>query len=116
MIEKIGVGIDIVDIRHFAKIPYSSRPKFYTKIFHESEIDYCLRFKNSAPHFAAKFAVKEAVQKSIKEKIGMLEIKTTHKNSKPHVLLTKKLPYKFTISLSHDGNVAVAVVISERSS
>lgn len=114
MIEKIGIGIDIVDIAQFEKIPHSLRPKFYTKIFHKSEIDYCLKFKNPFPHFAGKFAVKEAVQKSLKYKIGMLEIKTIHTNSKPGVILIKKLPYKFIVSLSHDKNMAVAVVIAER--
>lgn len=114
MIEKIGIGIDIVDISQFEKIPYLLRPKFYARIFHKSEINYCLRFKNPYSHFAGKFAIKEAVQKSIKERIGMLEIKTAHKSSKPRIILIKKLPYKFIVSLSHDKDVAIAVVISEQ--
>ena len=112
MIEKIGIGIDIVDINQFEKIPYSSKSKFYRRIFHKSEINYCLKFKNPSSHFAGKFAIKEAVQKSVKQKIGMLDIKTFHKNSKPNVLV-EKLPYKFIVSLSHDKDMAVAVVISE---
>ena len=60
-----GIGIDIVDINKFKKITYSSKPHFYEKLFLKSEIDYCLRFKNSAERFAGKFAAKEAVLKSV---------------------------------------------------
>ena len=69
-----GIGIDIVDIKKFKKITYSSKPHFYEKLFLKSEIDYCLRFKNSAERFAGKFAVKEAVIKSLNYKIKLLGI------------------------------------------
>ena len=115
MIEKFGIGIDLVDINEFKKIPYSTKPKFYEKIFHKSEIDFCLKYKNSAEHFAGKFALKEAVKKSVNEKISMLDIVTSHSNSKPTInLLVNNKKYKFLASISHEKQFAVGAVISEK--
>jgi len=115
MIEKMGIGIDIVTIDQFTKIPYTKKPAFYEKIFLPLEIQYCLKFKNPYQHFAGKFAIKEAVKKSINEQISMLSIITSHINSKPKVLLVNKIrrKYRFLVSVSHEKNFAVAVVISE---
>jgi len=111
----LGIGIDIVDIQRFRKISYSSNPGFYKKIFIPSEIKYCRKFKDPYPHFAGKFAVKESVIKAINEPVHMLKIETIHVNSKPAVKLRGKLEnrYRFLTSLSHDKNIAIAVVISE---
>ena len=114
MLENIGIGIDISDVEKFRQIPYKSKPGFYKKIFTQSEIRYCLKFKNYYEHFAGKFAIKEAVKKSIHDRISMLDIETNHKNSKPHVMI-KKLnnKYSFGVSVSHENNLAIAVVLSE---
>lgn len=116
MIEKLGIGIDIVDIDQFKKIPYSKKPNFYKKIFLSSEIKYCLKYKNSYEHFAGKFALKEAVKKAVNEHILMLDIETLHSNSKPVVKLRDKWKkkYKFLASISHEKQFAVGIVISEK--
>jgi holo-[acyl-carrier protein] synthase len=116
MIEKLGIGIDLVDCRQFKKIPYSSKSDFYKKLFLDSEIKYCLKYKNSYEHFAGKFAIKEAVKKAIDDKISMLDIETSHSDFKPTVILNGKLAmqYRFLVSLSHEKNMAIAVVISEK--
>lgn len=117
MIEKFGIGIDIVDITRFEKIPYSKKPGFYEKIFLPSEIQYCLKYKNSNERFAGKFAIKEAVKKSINVDISLLKIKTSHYHDKPQVeILDKKLnKFKFICSISHDGKFAIGIVLSEKS-
>jgi len=114
MIERFGVGIDITTINRFKKLPYSTNQKFYKKIFQLSEINYCLKFKNSAEHFAGKFAIKEAVKKSISEDIEFLDIHISHYRFKPKIILLKKRPYKFIASISHDDNLAIAIVMSEK--
>lgn len=115
MIGNFGIGIDIVEVKRFRKIPYSSKPNFYKKIFLQSEINYCVRFKNQYEHFAGKFAVKEAVKKSINEPISLLDIETLHLDSKPSIELKNKLKkkYQFLVSISHEKNIAVAVVIAK---
>ncbi len=116
MIEKLGIGIDITDMDQFKKIPYSEKPNFYKKIFLPSEIKYCLKYKNAYEHFAGKFALKEAVKKSINEHISMLDIETSHSNSKPVVNLRGKWQkrYKFLASISHEKKFAVGMIISEK--
>ena len=116
MIESSGVGIDIVEVDRFKKKKYEKNKIFYKKIFVCSEINYCLKFKNSAERFAAKFAIKEAVIKSIFEKIHFIDIEIIYKNAKPGInlrnLLQKK--YNFLVSVSHEKDFAVAIVISEK--
>lgn len=116
MIEKLGIGIDITDTKQFKRIKYSSKPAFYKNLFLDSEIKYCLKFKNSYEHFAGKFAVKEAVKKALNKPISMLDIETSHSSLKPTVKLTGKLgrKYKFLVSLSHEKNLAIGIVISEK--
>lgn len=114
MIENIGIGIDIVDVNRFHKIPYNAKKKFYEKIFLPSEIKYCLDFKNSAVHFAGKFAAKEAVKKSISETIDIRDIEIVNVSSVPKIKLKKKLPYRFNVSITHENDFAIAIVISEK--
>ena len=107
-----NIGIDIVDIDRFRKKEYGKNKIFSEKIFSKSEIKYCLSFKNKSEHFAGKFAIKEAVKKSIKEKISFTEIVTSHNNSKPKIILKKKLNYRFLVSISHEKDFAIAMVIA----
>src|SRR5438309_7940811 len=116
MIEKFGIGIDIVDVTAFENIPYYSKREFYKKIFLPSEIKYCLKYKNPYERFAGKFAIKEAVKKSISENVSSLQILVSHSNSKPKVDLLRenKENYVFIASISHDKKLAVGVVIAEK--
>ena len=116
MLDKFGIGIDIIKISRFKNKPYLSNKNFYQKIFCDSEIKYCLRYKNHAPHFSGKYAVKEALIKSVNEKISFHEINTSYKNSKPIVKIKNPLDkkYNFIISISHESDFAIAVVISEK--
>ena len=111
MIENMGIGIDIVPVNQFRQKQYSKNIAFYQKIFSSNEIDYCLKFNDPYPHFAGKFAIKEAVLKSISEKIPLLDIETSHLSSKPLIELKQK-PYKFLASISNEMDIAVGVVIS----
>lgn len=113
MLEKIGIGIDIVNINRFKKKPFEKNKNFYKKIFHDAEIQYCLNKKNSTESFATKFAIKESVIKSIGKEINLLDIMTEHENLKPIAYLLNDLTYKFLVSVSHESSYAIAVVISE---
>ena len=115
MIEKFGIGIDITSIQRFKKKPFKTNESFYKRIFSKAEIRYCLKFKNPYERFAGKFALKEALIKSVDRKIRFSEIETSHLKSKPVIKLIKsKEKYNFLASLSHETDFAVAVVISEQ--
>ena len=112
-IENLGIGTDIIKIDRFKNKPYSKNQMFYKKLFLMSEIKYCLKFKNSAIHFAGKFAIKEAVKKSIYQNISFLDIETYYLTSKPKIKLKKNLGYNFLVSMSHEKEFAIATVVSK---
>ena len=107
-----NIGIDLVEINRFKNKKFNRNITFYKKIFLKSEIEYCTKFKSPYEHFAGKFAIKEAVKKSINEKISFKEIVTSHNLSKPQVILKKKLNYNFLVSVSHERDFAIAMVIA----
>ena len=110
----LGVGTDIVDINRFKKRPLKNNSSFYKKIFSDSEIKYCQKFRSPHEHFAGKFAIKESVIKAISEKISFIDISTTHNKSKPKILLKNELKDKYTFlaSVSHEKNYAISFVIA----
>ena len=114
MIDSVSVGIDIVDINRFRNLTLKKNPKFFEKIFSKSELTYCLKFKNSYEHFAGKFAVKECVRKCIGKNVRFIDIITSHKNSGPQVMIKNKPEYDFRVSISHEKNIAIAVVVCEK--
>ena len=113
MLQKFGIGIDIVRVKLFEDKPYFAHKRFYEKIFSGSEIKYCLKHKNNAIHFSGKFAVKESIKKSISKNVNFLDIETYHLNSKPKVKLKHNQNYEFLVSISHEKEFAIATVISE---
>jgi len=116
MLEKISTGIDIVDINRFRELPFFSNKKLYEKIFTVSEIQYCLKFQDLYSHFAGKFALKEALIKSINVKEDFLKIETSNVDSKPFVKLKgkNKENYLFQASISHEKDYAVGIILSEK--
>ena len=114
MIENFGIGIDIVDINRFRETPFKEKITFYEKIFNKKEIEYCLQFKDPYPHFAGKFAIKESVIKSLGKKLQLTSIITDHKNLQPIVKIKNSSEHFFKVSLTHEEEFALAVVISEK--
>jgi len=109
-----NIGIDLVEINRFKNKKFNSNITFYKKIFLKSEIEYCTKFKSPYEHFAGKFAIKEATIKSINEKISFLDIEIFYKNFKPQVRLKKlNSKYSFLVSVSHEKDYAIAIVISK---
>ena len=110
--DEFDVGIDLVKIDRFKKIPFNENESFYKKNFSKEEIEYCLKFEEPYKHFAGKFAIKEARIKSINKKIELSQIKTYHEESKPKVsIINEEIDFK--VSVSHDGDYAIAIVFSK---
>jgi phosphopantetheine--protein transferase-like protein len=98
-----GIGIDI---QFIGSMPISKDPwedQFYIDNFNKNEISHCLKKKNIYESFAGIFALKEAIYKI--DKTEKLDIKITFsKDGKP-------LNDKYSISISHDNDYAIAVAI-----
>jgi holo-[acyl-carrier protein] synthase len=115
LFEDKQIGIDIVDVDRFRKKNLIKNQSFYKKLFTDLEISYCKNFSDPYPHFAGKFALKEAVQKSIQEKISFKNIETFHINSKPKIKIENKdKNYDFIVSISHEKKYAIAIAISKK--
>jgi holo-[acyl-carrier protein] synthase len=61
----IGIGLDATDIPRISSALERYGDRFLRRVFTEDEIAYCLRRRSSAPHFAGRFAVKEAAMKAL---------------------------------------------------
>ena len=111
-----SIGVDIVNVTRFRKKPLRNNLNFYKKIFSELEINYCKKFSSPYEHFAGKFAIKESVIKAIPDKISLKNIRTLNSKHKPEIKINGKLDkkYDFVVSVSHEKEFAIAVVISFR--
>ena len=122
-----GTGIDIIEIKRIKSSLEKFSPRFEDKVFTDTEIDYCKSQADPGKHFAARFAVKEAVSKSlgtgISGDVGFKDIEVINQASgKPIIKMTgrgKKLFEKLNlksihISISHDRYYAIAQAIAEQ--
>src|SRR5579862_8262326 len=110
----MDIGVDIVEID---RISQSVRnPRFLKRVFTPEEVKYCRSRKNSAQHFAVRFAAKEAVWKAVGEpKLLHRDIQVRNEsNGKPTVVFPvrfKKFARRISISLSHGRDYAVAMAL-----
>lgn len=117
-----GIGTDIIDIKRIKSIMEKFGEKFYEKILTEKEIEYCKSFKaKPEPHFAGRFASKEAYSKALGTGISKefkwkdIEI-LNDSRGKPYINHTLENEYsngKFHVTISHTDEYAMAVVIWE---
>jgi holo-[acyl-carrier protein] synthase len=115
------VGIDIVDIDRFERAMERFGDRLLKRLFTESEMIYCASKRRPSAHFAARFAAKECVIKILGRagfwRHGKIEI-VSGQEGRPTIELYG-LPraageeLRFEVSISHDGNVAAAVVTAE---
>lgn len=61
----IGSGIDMIEIRRIQQCIDRFGSRFLNRVYTPAEQAYCLRKRNSAESFAARFAAKEAAAKSL---------------------------------------------------
>lgn len=115
-----GLGNDIISIDRI-KNAIDRNAKLVERVFTPKEKNYCLKYKDPYPHFAVRFAAKEAIAKAfgsgLGREVGWQDIEIFNdKNGKPYVSFSKKIQKKFSdpemmISLSHCDHFATAVAI-----
>ena len=116
---KILCGTDIIEIERIKKAILEHGENFLEEIYTKKEIEYC-NSKNNAKyqHFAARFAVKEAIFKAIsslvenKYKLSWKNAEIINdKNGKPNIKLIgiNIENSSIDISISHCKEYAVAM-------
>jgi holo-[acyl-carrier protein] synthase len=116
-----GVGVDLVQIPRLRDIVRRWDDRFLRRVFTEDEIAYCRARRDPAPHFAARFAAKEAGMKALGTglRLGVkwreLEVRR-EEGQAPTLALhgrTRELSLarggrRMLLALSHDGDYALA--------
>ena len=121
---KLLHGIDVVSIDRIRQIFARQGDHFETRVFGEAERQYCRERHDPMPHFAARFAAKEAYGKALGLGLGpsgnFSDIQVVHSaTGAPMIQLSGAAKEIFSkhgggeivLSLSHDGDVAMASVI-----
>lgn len=119
---KILCGTDIIEINRIKEAIETLGEKFKNRVYTPEEIEYCESKKEQRyQHYAARFAAKEAVFKSISElliKQGEMTWKSIEvkkeKSQKPfiqlhHLNLIKNIDIQIDLSMSHCKEYATAV-------
>jgi holo-[acyl-carrier protein] synthase len=119
-----GVGIDVVEIPRMARTIGEWGEAFLDRIFTPRELSYSRARRDPTHHFAARFAVKEAVAKALSTgwsggfRWKDVEVEN-NAAGKPSVVLYGRVREilkgsKVLVSISHSENVVVACAIIER--
>lgn len=109
------IGIDTVDVERLRGVMFRD-PRTEQRLFTPAEQTYCRSKGDPVVHFAGTLAVKEAVIKAAR--LGPLlawsrRIKVQRDSSGvPGVDIEGRSHHRFDISISHDGPLAVAIVVA----
>lgn len=123
----VGVGVDIVEIERFRGALQRQQDRFLQRIFTQAEQDYCRAHRDPVPHYAARFAAKEALFKALgtgwakgvswkdaevaRTSMGAPVLKLHGQAQNLSLSLGTRAAH---LSLSHSHDFAVAIVILEQ--
>jgi holo-[acyl-carrier protein] synthase len=119
-----GIGVDLAKIPRLRRVVERWNERFLRRVFTDEEIAYCRRRRDPIPHFAARFAAKEAALKALGTGLRMgvqwreLEVRR-ERGEAPTMVLTgrcraialAKGARRVLVSLTHDGDYAFAQVM-----
>ncbi len=117
----VAIGTDIVELERLRRVWERHPERFLERHFAPPEIAYCLAKADPVPSLAARFAAKEAFQKCWPASFGWLEVWVESEGRKPRLQLAPRLQSVMMaerlsahLSLAHEKNYAIAVVLLER--
>ena len=121
--EILGTGIDLVENARIASSIEKFGDRFLERVFVASELAYCRPMRHPTPHYAARFAAKEAVAKAfgcgISERVGFTDIEVTRDaagapsivlHGSARALAEERGVTRIFLSLSHTEHYSVAQV------
>jgi holo-[acyl-carrier protein] synthase len=119
-----GVGVDLVSISRMRTTIERWQDRFVDRVFTDDEIAYCRSRRDPAPHFAARFAAKEAGFKALGTGLQMgvrwreLEVRRERREAPMLVLSGRAREIglgrggsRMLLSLTHEGDYALAQAI-----
>ncbi|NLV23795.1 MAG: holo-ACP synthase [Deltaproteobacteria bacterium] len=122
-----GLGTDLVRVARFRRFLEEGKTALLERLFTMAERDYAFSKRDPAPHLAARFAAKESFSKALgtgfRDGLSWQEIEVVHDPlGKPELVLKGRAAAmcqerglsSLFLSLSHDGDYALAVVVAEK--
>lgn len=122
----VGSGIDLAEIGRIQQSISRYGSRFLNRVFTPAEQAYCLRKRNSAESFAARFAAKEAGAKAlgtgISHGVGWLEIEVAReRGGRPTLRFHGRAGQiaalmgvaHIALSITHTNHLAMASVVLE---
>jgi holo-[acyl-carrier protein] synthase len=122
----IGTGVDLVEIARFRKVIERLKDRFVLRVFTQVEQEYCNAHRDPIPHFAVRFAAKEALFKALgtgwARGVTWLDVEVRReRQDAPTMMLSGEAQrlcatmqaQRVHLSLSHSDQWAIAMVILE---
>lgn len=122
----VGIGTDVIQVQRVRNAMERYGDRFLRRIFTELEIEYCSGRKNSALHYAGRFAAKESAFKAMGRgwggDLGWKDIEISnepsgapriHFHGKALELVQEKKVCRAYVSISHVEELATAIVVME---
>jgi holo-[acyl-carrier protein] synthase len=123
----IGTGVDIVEIARLRKVVERLKDRFIHRVFTTEEQQFCNQHRDPAPHYAARFAAKEAMFKALgtgwAKGVTWQDVEVLRQQQEAPTLIlhgeAQRLSIsmgatKMHLSLSHSEESAIAMVILEK--
>lgn len=123
----IGIGTDLVELDRF-RLALARTPRLAERLFSEAERAYAARRRDPTERLAARFAAKEAVSKALgvgifgADGLSWRDVEVLpDRRGRPLVYLYGKAEHRastlglteIAVSLSHDGGLAIALVVAQ---
>ena len=119
-----GIGVDLAQIARMRRAVERWDERFLRRVFTDAEIAYCRERRDPVPHFAARFAAKEAALKALGTGLALgirwreVEVRR-ERGQAPTLALTGRCRElalargagAALVSLTHDGDYALAQVV-----
>ena len=117
----VATGIDLVNIPRMRDVIARWDDRFLRRVFTDAEIAYCRARRDPVPHFAARFAAKEAAMKALGTGLSLgvrwrdLEVRRD-RGQAPRLLMhgrSREIGLArggraMLVALTHDGDYALA--------
>jgi holo-[acyl-carrier protein] synthase len=116
-----GIGVDLVNIPRMRGVIDRWQERFLRRVFTEEEIAYCRARRDPVPHFAARFAAKEAGLKALgtglRLGVSWRELEVRRERGQAPVLVLSgrsreigrsRGGSRMLLALTHEGDYALA--------
>jgi holo-[acyl-carrier protein] synthase len=122
----VGTGVDLVRIERVRRLVERWQDRFLERVFTPEEVRYAFGRRDPAEHLAARFAAKEATLKALGTGLSMgvrwreMEVRRA-RGQRPTLALSGRTAdlgaargiRTLHLSLTHDGEYAMAQVLAE---